>query len=190
CRRPRRLAWQTFDQACTDYSIEQLDEVDTLIFGRVTYEGMVAYWPTQAGEDFDAAIAARMNAISKTVVSRTQYRAEWALPVTGQGATLPVGWRARRSAPAVERVADRERVKLGRSTNNRVSDPVAGERQSLSVIRSWGRRRPDRRMERSGPAPGDDAVLLAEEGADSRVEEVVAQDDRYHAQIGIDAEGG
>ena len=28
------LAWQTFDQAFTDYSIEQLDEVDTLIFGR------------------------------------------------------------------------------------------------------------------------------------------------------------
>jgi len=51
---------------------------------------MVAYWPTQAGEDFDAAIAARMNAISKTVVSRTQYRAEWALPVTGQGVILPV----------------------------------------------------------------------------------------------------
>jgi len=39
---------------------------------------MVADWPTRAGEDFDAAIAARMNAISKTVVSRTQYRAEWA----------------------------------------------------------------------------------------------------------------
>ena len=39
---------------------------------------MVAYWPTQAGEDFDAAIAARMNALSKIVVSRTLDRAEWA----------------------------------------------------------------------------------------------------------------
>jgi dihydrofolate reductase len=72
------LAWQTFDQPFTDYSIEQLDEVDTLIFGRVTYEGMAAYWPTQAGEDFDAGIAARMNAISKIVVSRTLDRAGWA----------------------------------------------------------------------------------------------------------------
>src|SRR5262249_33534821 len=51
--------------------LEQLDEADTLIFGRVTYEAMVSYWPTQAGEDFDAAIAARMNAIAKIVVSGT-----------------------------------------------------------------------------------------------------------------------
>jgi dihydrofolate reductase len=72
------LAWQTFDQQFTDYSIEQLAEVDTLIFGRVTYEAMVVYWPAQAGEDFDAGIAARMNAISKIVVSRTLDRADWA----------------------------------------------------------------------------------------------------------------
>ena len=72
------LAWQTFDHQFTDYSIEQLDEVDILIFGRVTYEAMVAYWPTQAGVDFDSAIAARMNEISKIVVSRTLDRADWA----------------------------------------------------------------------------------------------------------------
>ena len=72
------LAWQTFDQQFTDYSIEQLDEVDTLIFGRITYESMVAYWPTQAGKNFNAGIAARMNAISKIVVSRTLDRAGWA----------------------------------------------------------------------------------------------------------------
>ncbi len=72
------LAWQTFDRQFTDYSIEQLDEVDTLIFGRVTYESMAAYWPTQAGKNFDAGIAARMNEISKIVVSRTLDRAGWA----------------------------------------------------------------------------------------------------------------
>jgi dihydrofolate reductase len=72
-----KLDWQTFDQEFTDYSIEQLDEVDTLIFGRTTYEGMVAYWPTQTGEDFDTGIAARMNAIEKIVVSRSLERADW-----------------------------------------------------------------------------------------------------------------
>ena len=71
------LAWQTFDKQFTDYSIEQLDEVDTLLFGRATYEGMVAYWPTQTGAEFDTGIAARMNAIAKIVVSRSLERADW-----------------------------------------------------------------------------------------------------------------
>lgn len=72
-----QLDWQTFDQEFTGYSVEQLDEVDTLIFGRTTYEGMVAYWPTQAGEEFDSGIAARMNAIEKIVVSHSLERADW-----------------------------------------------------------------------------------------------------------------
>jgi dihydrofolate reductase len=66
------------DEEFNEFSVEQLDEVDTLLFGRVTYEGMAAYWPTPAGEQDDPRVAARMNGLSKIVVSRTLDKAEWA----------------------------------------------------------------------------------------------------------------
>lgn len=71
------LAWQTFGGEFTDFSIEQLDEVDALLFGRTTYDGMVQYWPRQAGADFDNQIADRMNGIRKYVVSNSTPTAEW-----------------------------------------------------------------------------------------------------------------
>ncbi len=52
--------------------MEQLSSADTLVFGRVTYQGMANYWPTAEGE-----VAERMNGISKIVFSRTLEKAEW-----------------------------------------------------------------------------------------------------------------
>ena len=66
------------DEEFDEFSVEQLDEVDMLLFGRVTYEGMAAYWPTPAAEEDDPRVAARMNSLSKVVVSRTLDKAEWA----------------------------------------------------------------------------------------------------------------
>ena len=54
-------------------SIEQLHSADMLLFGRVTYEGMAAYWRAAEGE-----IAELMNSIPKVVFSRTLARADWA----------------------------------------------------------------------------------------------------------------
>jgi dihydrofolate reductase len=54
------------------FSIEQLRTADMLLFGRVTYEGMAAYWQTAQGEDADL-----MNSLPKAVCSRTLGRAEW-----------------------------------------------------------------------------------------------------------------
>jgi dihydrofolate reductase len=56
-------------------SIEQLASADALLFGRVTYEMMAAYWPSAQGEN--AEIAEYMNGIPKIVASRTLERAEW-----------------------------------------------------------------------------------------------------------------
>ena len=69
--------WVT-DEEFDEFSVEQLDEVDTLLFGRVTYEGMAAYWPTSAAEEDDPRVTQRMNSISKIVVSRSLDKAEWA----------------------------------------------------------------------------------------------------------------
>ena len=55
-----------------ELSIEQLQSADFLVFGRVTYEGMAAYWKTEKGE-----IAEMMNKIPKLVFSRTLTSADW-----------------------------------------------------------------------------------------------------------------
>ena len=54
------------------FSLEQAREIGALLFGRVTYEGMAAHWPSAKGE-----IADFMNAVPKVVVSRTLERADW-----------------------------------------------------------------------------------------------------------------
>jgi dihydrofolate reductase len=53
-------------------SAEQLQSAGMLLFGRVTYQGMAAYWPSEKGE-----IADFMNNIPKIVFSRTLEKAEW-----------------------------------------------------------------------------------------------------------------
>jgi dihydrofolate reductase len=53
-------------------SVEQLHSADYLVFGRVTYEGMAAYWTKAEGE-----IAELMNRIPKIVFSKTLKSAEW-----------------------------------------------------------------------------------------------------------------
>ncbi len=70
--------WPVVDEEFNDFAIQQLDEVDTLLFGRVTYQGMAAYWPTPAAQQDDPRVADRMNSIPKIVVSRTLDTAEWA----------------------------------------------------------------------------------------------------------------
>lgn len=46
-----------------------------LVFGRVTYEGMKAYWTTT--EDEDAKTTSYMNALPKLVASRTLQTSDW-----------------------------------------------------------------------------------------------------------------
>ncbi len=53
-------------------SIDQLKSADFLVFGRITYEGMAAYWKTAKGE-----IAELMNEIPKLIFSRTLNSVDW-----------------------------------------------------------------------------------------------------------------
>lgn len=54
------------------FSLEQGDDMDILIMGRRTYEGMAAHWSTATG-----AIADFMNSVEKRIASRTLDRLEW-----------------------------------------------------------------------------------------------------------------
>jgi dihydrofolate reductase len=70
--------WPVVDEEFNQFGLQQLDEVDTLLFGRRTYELMASYWPTPAAAEDDPRVAAKMNDLPKLVVSRTLQKAEWA----------------------------------------------------------------------------------------------------------------
>ena len=70
--------WPVVDEEFNEFGLEQLDEIGTLLFGRVTYQGMASYWPTPAAQQDDPRVAAKMNGLPKVVVSRTLDKAEWA----------------------------------------------------------------------------------------------------------------
>jgi dihydrofolate reductase len=66
------LDWHGWGEELEEFSIEQLREVDMLLFGRATYEGMAAYWSSETGE-----IADFMNSIPRIVFSKTLEAADW-----------------------------------------------------------------------------------------------------------------
>ncbi|HEX2504206.1 MAG TPA: dihydrofolate reductase family protein [Miltoncostaeaceae bacterium] len=58
-----------FGEDMTAAGLRGLREVDTLLFGRVTYQMMAGYWPTAGPEGGD--VAGIMNGIAKVVFSTT-----------------------------------------------------------------------------------------------------------------------
>lgn len=71
------LDWHHVDEEFNDFAIEQLNEIDTIIFGKVTYEMMASYWPTEAGIKDDPGTAEKMNSLPKIVFSKTDLKPEW-----------------------------------------------------------------------------------------------------------------
>lgn len=66
------LDWHVYDQELEKYDIESQLSADTVLFGRVTYEGMASYWPTAEGQS-----AEFMNRVPKIVFSRSLKKADW-----------------------------------------------------------------------------------------------------------------
>jgi dihydrofolate reductase len=71
------IDWHQTDEEFNEFATEQLGQMDTLVFGRRTYEGMASYWPTQEAITSDPVVAEKMNGMPKVVVSRTLERADW-----------------------------------------------------------------------------------------------------------------
>jgi dihydrofolate reductase len=66
------IDWFRFDDDLEQYILETQQSADTLLFGRVTYEMMAAYWPSAEGQ-----IADFMNSVPKVVFSRTLSNVDW-----------------------------------------------------------------------------------------------------------------
>lgn len=71
------LSWHNVDAEFQQFAIEQLDTIDLLIFGRVTYEMMAAYWTTEQAMTNDPIVAGKMNSTAKIVYSKSLQKAEW-----------------------------------------------------------------------------------------------------------------
>ena len=65
------------DKEWNNFVAENAGGSGPLLFGRVTYELMVSYWPTPVAKERDSMIAERMNALPKVVFSRTLNQAAW-----------------------------------------------------------------------------------------------------------------
>ncbi len=71
----KELDWFTVGPHFFEYAREQLNSVDTLLFGRLTYEHIAAYWPTSTGND--SVITDKMNNLPKIGFSKTLQAVEW-----------------------------------------------------------------------------------------------------------------
>ncbi len=71
------IDWHNVDEEFNQFALAQLDEVGSLLFGRVTYAMMAGYWPTTEAIANDTAVANKMNQLPKVVFSRTLDKAAW-----------------------------------------------------------------------------------------------------------------
>lgn len=80
--------WPIVDEEFRDFAIRQLDDADTLGFGRATYEFMAAYWTTDEAQANDSEITPRMNNMAKLVFSTTLEDATWSESTVVRGKAI------------------------------------------------------------------------------------------------------
>lgn len=72
------MSWaHRHDEEWTAFSSGNASGAAELLFGRVTYDMMAAFWPTPQAAQMLPAVAAGMNAMRKYVASRTLATAAW-----------------------------------------------------------------------------------------------------------------
>ena len=71
------LNWHKHGYEEHKYSEESLEAGSTLVFGRVTYEMMAGYWPSDMALENDPIVANGMNQCEKIVFSRSLHKVEW-----------------------------------------------------------------------------------------------------------------
>jgi len=120
------LDWSIVDEEFKDFALRQLEDADTLGFGRVTYQHMAAYWPTDQARANDPAIASGMNAKPKLVFSNTLEHASWS-------STTIIGGEAVERIAALKSDADGELLVIG-SAHLTASFAAAGVLDELRIM--------------------------------------------------------
>jgi len=70
-------SWHRHGEEEAQYSKDSLASNNILIFGRVTYEHMVAFWPNDRAKQTMPDVAAGMNQAEKIVFSKTLESSDW-----------------------------------------------------------------------------------------------------------------
>lgn len=71
------IGWHVHGNEQAEYASEGFDSKGILLFGRVTYQLMASYWPTQVAAQNDPVVAAGMNRAEKVVFSKTMTKVDW-----------------------------------------------------------------------------------------------------------------
>ncbi|HVU55423.1 MAG TPA: dihydrofolate reductase family protein [Puia sp.] len=71
------ISWHRSGEEESKFAGESVGQGGILLFGRVTYEHMVAYWPTPMAMQQHPAVAKGMNKAEKIVFSRTLKQSDW-----------------------------------------------------------------------------------------------------------------
>lgn len=71
------IDWHTTDEEFAEYGMDMLNNASALIFGRMTYELMASYWPTEQAIADDPATSGKMNEVPKLVFSTTLESTPW-----------------------------------------------------------------------------------------------------------------
>jgi dihydrofolate reductase len=100
------LDWPIVDEEFNYFAVRQLDQADTLGFGRATYAHMAAYWPTEQAKANEPAITTRMNDKEKLVFSTTLTDVSWS------GTTVVRG-EATEHVPTIKAAAGRDLLVIG-----------------------------------------------------------------------------
>jgi dihydrofolate reductase len=69
----KELDWFVPDAEFLEYAAHLLRAVDTLLFGRTTYQLMANYWPSAPADE----VADKMNNLPKIVFSKTLQKVDW-----------------------------------------------------------------------------------------------------------------
>lgn len=67
--------WYALSEDFFAYSRELLNSVDTILFGRITFQMMASFWPNAIKEDM--VITHKMNHLNKIVFTKTLKRVTW-----------------------------------------------------------------------------------------------------------------
>jgi len=73
----RDISWHNADNEFNEFAIKQTGEFGAFLFGRVTYELMASYWPTEVAKRDDPIVAGLMNSLPKIVFSKTLEKVDW-----------------------------------------------------------------------------------------------------------------
>ncbi len=73
----QEIDWHVVDNEFNQFTAKQFSSIDTLLFGRATYQLMANFWPTPTAMIEDPITAKMMNETDKIVFSRTLEKADW-----------------------------------------------------------------------------------------------------------------